>query len=76
MILGRVLDAVVIGYGLGLNTIHVGNFIGYINIAMGLETILHVKWGVKLPPIQVSTMGRAPAYVAIGAVSAPIPDDP
>lgn len=76
MILGSVLGAVVIGDGLGLNTIQVGNFIGYINIAMGLATILQVKWGIKLPLIQGSTMGHVPAYVAIGAVSASISDDP
>ena len=68
MILGSIMGGVVIGTAVGLDDLQIGNLISYINIAMGIATILQVKWGVRLPLIQGSTMGHVPAYVALGSI--------
>lgn len=68
MILGSITGAVVIGETIGLNASQIGLMIGYINVAVGIATIIQVTLGVRLPMIQGSTSGHIPAYLALGSV--------
>lgn len=76
MILGSITGGVIIGEVVGLNDVQTGLLIGYINVAVGIATILQVKFGVKLPVIQGSTMGHVPAYLALGGIGVSLYDDP
>lgn len=68
MILGSITGGVIIGETVGLSDVDTGRLIGYINLAVGIATILQVRWGVRLPIVQGSTMGHVPAYLALGSV--------
>ncbi len=76
MILGSITCAVIIGNTVGLNPAQVGLLIGYINVAVGIATIIQVTLGVKLPTIQGSTSGHIPAYLALGSVGVSLYSDP
>lgn len=76
MILGSITGGIIIGETVGLDDVQTGNLIAYINIAVGIATVLQVKYGVKLPLIQGSTMGHVPAYLALGAIGVTMFDDP
>lgn len=76
MILGSITGAVIIGKTVGLNPAQVGMLIGYINVAVGIATIIQVSFGVKLPTLQGSTSGHIPAYLALGSVGVSLYSDP
>ncbi len=76
MILGSITSAVIIGNTVGLNASQVGLLIGYINIAVGIATIIQVTLGVRLPTLQGSTSGHIPAYLALGSVGVSLYSDP
>lgn len=76
MILGSITGGVIIGDTVGLDETQTGLLIGYINVAVGIATILQVRYGVKLPLIQGSTMGHVPAYLALGGIGLTMFDDP
>lgn len=76
MILGSLAGGVIIGNAVGLSNIQTGELIGYINFAVGVATILQVRFGVKFPIVQGSTMGHVPAYLALGATGIAIYHDP
>ena len=76
MILGSMTTAIIIGTTIGLNSIQIGTLIGYINVAMGIATIIQVQFGVKLPVIQGSTSGHIPAYLALGSIGVSLFSDP
>lgn len=76
MILGSITSAVIIGTTIGLNPSQIGLMIGYINVAVGIATIIQVSFGVKLPTIQGSTSGHIPAYLALGSVGVSLFTDP
>lgn len=76
MILGSITGAVVIGETIGLNAEQIGLLIGYINVAVGIATIIQVTLGVRLPMIQGSTSGHIPAYLALGSVGVALFSDP
>lgn len=76
MILGSITGGVIIGQTVGLDDAQTGQLIGYINFAVGIATILQVRYGVRLPIIQGSTMGHVPAYLALGSVGVAIYQDP
>jgi solute carrier family 23 (nucleobase transporter), member 1 len=76
MILGSITGGVIIGETVGLSSEQTGQLIGYINLAVGIATILQVKLGVKLPIIQGSTMGHVPAYLALGSIGVSLYSDP
>lgn len=76
MILGSITGGVIIGEVVGLNGVQTGLLIGYINVAVGIATILQVRFGVKLPIIQGSTMGHVPAYLALGGIGVSLYEDP
>lgn len=76
MILGSITTAVIIGTTVGLNTSQIGLLIGYINVAVGIATIIQVTLGVRLPTIQGSTSGHIPAYLALGGLGVSLYADP
>lgn len=76
MILGSITGGVIIGETVGLDETQTGLLIGYINVAVGIATILQVRFGVKLPLIQGSTMGHVPAYLALGGIGLSMFEDP
>ena len=76
MILGSITTAVIIGTTVGLNTSQIGLLIGYINVAVGIATIIQVTLGVRLPTIQGSTSGHIPAYLALGSLGVSLYSDP
>src|SRR5690606_9851390 len=76
MILGSITTAVIIGTTVGLDTAQIGILIGYINVAVGIATIIQVTLGVRLPTIQGSTSGHIPAYLALGALGVSLYSDP
>jgi solute carrier family 23 (nucleobase transporter), member 1 len=75
MILGSIIGGFVIAEAVGLDDLQTGRLIGYINLAMGIATILQVRVGIRLPVIQGSTMGHVPAYLTLGALGATMFDD-
>jgi len=76
MILGSITGGVIIGETVGLSGEQTGQLIGYINLGVGIATILQVTLGVKLPIIQGSTMGHVPAYLALGSIGVSLYSDP
>ncbi|WP_276348108.1 solute carrier family 23 protein [Daejeonella sp. JGW-45] len=76
MILGSITTAVIIGTTVGLTTSQIGLLIGYINVAVGIATIIQVMLGVRLPVIQGSTSGHIPAYLALGSLGVSLYSDP
>ncbi|MFC7522877.1 uracil-xanthine permease family protein [Parapedobacter sp. GCM10030251] len=76
MILGSITTAVIIGTTVGLNTAQIGLLIGYINVAVGIATILQVTLGIRMPTIQGSTSGHIPAYLALGSLGVSLYSDP
>lgn len=76
MVLGSITGGVVIGDTIGLSDEQIGSLISYINIAVGLATIVQVSVGVRLPVIQGSTSGHLPAYLALGSVGVALYGDP
>jgi solute carrier family 23 (nucleobase transporter), member 1 len=76
MILGSITSAVIIGNTVGLNPAQIGLLIGYINVAVGIATIIQVTLGVKYPTIQGSTSGHIPAYLALGSAGVSLYSDP
>jgi solute carrier family 23 (nucleobase transporter), member 1 len=76
MILGSITGAVVIGTTVGLTPEQIGLLVGYINVAVGIATILQVQFGVRLPIVQGSTSGHLPAYLALGSVGVAMFADP
>ena len=68
MILGSITGGVIISESVGLDATDTGRLIGFINIAVGIATIIQVSVGVRLPLIQGSTSGHLPAYLALGSV--------
>ncbi len=76
MILGSITTAIIIGTTVGLNSSQIGLLIGYINIAVGIATIIQVTIGIKLPTIQGSTSGHIPAYLALGSLGVSLYADP
>ncbi len=76
MILGSITTAVIIGTTVGLDTAQIGILIGYINVAVGIATIIQVTLGIRLPIIQGSTSGHIPAYLALGSLGVSLYADP
>lgn len=76
MILGSITSAVIIGNTVGLDPSQIGLLIGYINVAVGIATIIQVTLGVRLPTIQGSTSGHIPAYLALGSAGVSLYKDP
>ena len=76
MILGSITTGIIIGNTVGLNSSQIGLLIGYINVAVGIATILQVSFGIKLPTIQGSTSGHIPAYLALGSLGVSLYSDP
>ncbi len=76
MILGSITTAVIIGTTVGLGSSQIGLLIGYINVAVGIATIIQVTLGIRLPTIQGSTSGHIPAYLALGSLGVSLYADP
>lgn len=76
MILGSITTAVIIGTTVGLNQAQIGVLIGYINVAVGIATIIQVTLGIRMPVIQGSTSGHIPAYLALGSLGVSLYSDP